>query len=607
VCTPLRTMTHACSRPPTTLEVPVMRSRRPARTLRCALVAAVSTVAAGVGTPAHADEAEPVDVQILSIADLHGYLQPPSVAEGGQITAPGGDKITVGGAAYLATHVKNLREGVGNSLFIAAGDQFSGWPFETSVHRDEPTVEALNALGLDVNAVGNHELDTSRSFLVDHMGEGECFGEIGKDSCFTDSSGQRFHGADFALSTANVVDKQTKELITPPYVVKDVETPDGGTLQVGIVNITPPGTEHGSTSYQTDLETLDPVAAADAYAEELTDQGVNAIVLNVHDGAMPAGGHDAHYNACDLTSGPLLDMAERVSPDIDAIVGGHWHWRFNCMLPDPAGNPRPVVEPGQHGDVVNEINLALDPATGEVLREETTAENHPNTHDVTPDPDMQAIVDYWADQGAQRHARHLADLDGEFTRDKDDSGESTMGNLAADVNMWVADSTDEGRADLAMTMTDPHEGSNAVHGDLTGDAVTEGQVWDVYGYHNPVLTVSVTGEQIDQALEQQWTSDKFAPFAVSDNVSYAFDASRPIGDRVDPADVLVDGEALDPAATYRLAVLAYTAIGGDGITALRDFTGPYRSQPQDRYAFASYLETQGTITPAPRDRVWVKG
>lgn len=592
------------------------------RLVRCVVVAgtisaALASVSAAAGAADRA-RAEPVPVQLLSITDLHGYLHPTTPAEGGEITGPDGERITVGGAGYLATHLNRLRADQPNSLLVGAGDQFAGWPYYVDAHQDEPTIEVLNAFGLDVNAVGNHELDVSPSFLIDHMGNGECFGEIGLDSCFTDSTGERFHGADFDSVSANVVEKANEQPIVPPYVVRQVEGTDGERLPVGIIGITVPGTEVGSTSFQPDLKTLGTVATVNTYVKELRNKGVQAIVLNVHDGATQSAG--GSYNECNEPSGPLVDIAERVSPEVDAIVGGHWHTLLNCMLPDPNGVPRPVVEAGAHGQAINEIQLSLDPGTGDVLRDQTTARNVPNTRDVEPDPDVQSIVDHWIARGEQRSARPVAEITGDFTRTPNDAGESTMGDLAADVQYWAAEQTEAGKADLALVSTDPHEGSNAVRRDLLvansgepGDAdgrVLDGEAWHTYGYGNPVLTVTVTGEQIHQALEEQWkvvdSAEHFAPFGVSANVSYAFDPAAPIGDRVDPADMLIDNTSLELGKDYRLAALAYTVIGGDGVTAFEGYRSPYRNQPADHEVFVDYLEAKGTLAPAPLDRVRVR-
>ncbi|MGH8791725.1 MAG: bifunctional metallophosphatase/5'-nucleotidase [Stackebrandtia sp.] len=589
---------------------------RSRKLLRWSAVVATVSLPVGVAIPALA-ESEPIRAQVLAIADFHGALQPPAPQSGGEIVGDDGQKITVGGAAYLAAHVKQLREGQPNSILYSNGDNFAGAPFEADVHWDEPNVEVLNTLGVDFSNVGNHELDVSREFLVDHMADGECFGEAGKDSCFVDSTGQQFHGSDFEWSTGNVVDKAGGEPILPPYLIREVAGEDGAKAQVGFINLTNFGFEFGPSSYQPDLSSLDVVETANRYAAELKDKGVNAIVLNAAEGARPKGGHDAPYNGCDLESGPLIDIAARVSSDVDAIVGGDKHTRFNCQLPDPNGTPRPVLGPGRYGDVVAEIELAIDPDSGDVIRDQTTARNHANTRDVAPDPDMQRVVDHWKTLGQEWAAHPAAEVTGDFTKDKNDAGESTLGDLAADCNLWTANQDPATSADFGLVMTDPHEGSNALDYELKvaasglpGDAegrVTGGEAWAAYGYGDPYLTVTLTGAQIDAAFEQQWTDAKFAPLAVSANVSYGFDPSRPIGDRVAPEDFRIGDATLDPAKEYRVAVMSYTALGEDGIPALKDFTDPTRVQPPDHEAWVAFLKAHQTLTPAPLDRVKVLG
>jgi 5'-nucleotidase len=584
-----------------------------------ALSAAV-VISTGVGVPALADTlaGDPVTAQILSISDFHAQLEPPEADAGGEIVGPNGEKIPAGGAAYLATHVKQLQAEAENSWLISSGDHSAGAPFPSDYHQDEPNIEVMNALGLDFSSVGNHELDVSKEFLLDHLADGGCFGEVGKDSCFPDSTGKQFHGADFEFSAANLADRETGELLLDPYVIKELPGPDGQKIPVGFINTTVFEAEFEPASYQTDVTTTDSVATANKYAAELKNKGVNAIVLNAHEGAKPVGGHEAYYNGCDMESGPLLDIAAQVSPDIDAIVGGHVHQRFNCTIPDPAGNPRVVAEPGRYGDVINEIDLAVDPDSGEVIREETTSENHAVTRDVTPDPQMQQIVDYWTDMGDDRGDDQAGTITEDITLAKDESGESAQGNLAADINKWLADRTEEGRADLGMAMTDPHQGTAQLtedmlfkKSDMPGDAdgvVTVREAWSHgYGGGNNILTVTLTGEQLETVLEQQWTAEKFAPFAMSGNASYSFDPDGPIGDKVDPADVLIDGEALDLAKEYRVATISYTAIGRDGIAAFADFTDPYRNHPADHEALLEYLATQGPLSAPAQDRVNLKG
>ncbi|MFP3963101.1 bifunctional UDP-sugar hydrolase/5'-nucleotidase [Actinomadura fulvescens] len=556
--------------------------------------AVAGALVVGAAAPVAEAGVEPVDVQLLSITDFHGYLQPGN----DQLQMPDGSKVAVGGAAYNAAHLKRLREGRRNSILSAAGDSFSGWPFEVDAFWDEPTIEVLNKLGVRFSTTGNHELDVSAGFLKDHMMRGRCFGKVDVDSCFTDSTGRRFRGAKFPFYSANIVDARGR-LILKPYNVEWVRGPRGR-IPVGFINLTVPDTPVGSTSYQPGLRSLPMVETANRYAKELRRRGVRAIVANVHDGGSADG---AGFNGCKNPWGPVIDFAKAASPEIDAIFTGHWHAGFNCQIADPAGKVRPVIEGLNHGKLISEIGLKLDPRTGEVLRDRTTSVNHPVTRDIAPDPEMKRIVDYWKARGDRRAGEVVAEQTGDFTRALNAHGESTMGDLAADVQYWEA--ARNGKVDLSLLAIKPVKGSVAVARDLPqGDGrLTYGEAWPAYGYGNPILTVTVTGEQIHQALEQQWQGGKFAPFAVSKNVRYRYDASRPEGDRVDPEDVLIGGKPLDTGRRYRLAALAYTLIGADGYPALGGFTDARRNALPDHEAFIAYVKAQKKIAPAPLERV----
>ena len=568
---------------------------------RAAAIAGTAAVVCAAVVPAaqSAQAADPVDVQLLSITDFHGYMQ----VGNDQLTLPDGSKAKVGGAAYNAAHLKKLREGRRNSILFSVGDNFSGWPFEVDAFRDEPTIEVLNKLGVQFSTTGNHELDVSAGFLKKHMMKGKCFGKVDVDSCFTDSTGRRFHGANFPFYSANIVDAKTGRLILKPYNIEWVKGRNGRRIPVGFINLTVPDTPVGSTSYQPGLRSLPLVETADRYAAELKRKGVKAIVVNAHEGGQADG---AGFNGCNIksASGPIIDFAKQASPDIDAIFTGHWHAGFNCTIPDPAGNPRPVIEGLNHGVLISEVGLKLDPRSGEVLRDKTTAVNHPTTRDIAPDPAVQKIADYWKARGDKRGAEVVAKQDGAFTRTANAQGESTLGDLAADAQYWEASQNKRGKVDLSLIATKPVKGSTALARDLPADgATTYQEAWTAYGYGNPILTVTVTGEQLHQALEQQWQGGRFAPFGVSRNVRYTYDASRPEGDRVDPKDVLIDGKPLDVNRKYRLAALAYTLIGADGYTAFNGFGQAYRNDLPDHEAFVAYLKARGSIAPAPADRV----
>ncbi|GAU66141.1 putative 5'-nucleotidase [Streptomyces sp. NBRC 110611] len=587
-------------------------------------LATTSAIGSNAYATGHARDAatadEYVDVQLLNITDLHGYLQGAPGAHS-QITGAGGKTYTVGGVAYLAAHLERLRDGRRNSVFFAPGDLFSGWEFDAAAFADEPTIEALNAMGMDFASAGNHEFDKSVRFLTEHMENGDGYPVVGWDNDFEDSAGRQFRGAEFPYYSANMVWDSTGELVLPPYNIVSVDAGRGRRLPVGFIHLTAIGSESFPGSYQPGLRTVDELETANRCAKELKSRGVNAIVLSMHDGAVAGSDFTSGKNP----SGPAYELALRASPDIDAIVTGHWHKAFTMMLPDPAGRPRPFVEAGCYGQLVNEISLRLDPDTGAVVRELTTSVNHPNTRDVAPHRELKSIAAYWADYGSRRARTRIGTQTASFTRQRNARGESTMGNLVADWALWAgrqpagpmddpADHPDS-PAELAVIAVAPRVGQAVIAGDLihdasTGGAVTFAQAWNAVGFGDPIMTVTVTGRQIHDALEEQWAPAPggglgFAPLAVSGNVRYTFDAAGPVGRRVEPADVLIDGTALDLARPYRLAAPSYTLINQDGFSAFTGFTAPVR-HARDYESFIAFVQATKELVPAQLNRVAVK-
>ncbi|MFJ9342204.1 bifunctional metallophosphatase/5'-nucleotidase [Streptomyces sp. NPDC101733] len=581
--------------------------------------APVAGSAAGLDT---ASRAGYVEVQLLNITDLHGYLSAPA-APNRVITGLGGATYAVGGVAYMATHLDRLRAGRANSFFFASGDLFAGWEFPAFSLADEPTIEVLNRLGLDFATAGNHEFDRTPGFLTGHMERGLPGEGAGETHSFPDSTGARFHGADFRYYSANALRGADGSGVLPPYNIEWVSASGGRRLPVGFIHLTTVGTERLPSSFQPGLTTLDGLAAANWCAALLKERGVNAIVLSLHDGAVAGDAFDSGS----APRGPAYELALRVSADIDAIVTGHWHRAFTMMLPDPAGRPRPFVQAGCHGQIINEIALRLDPDTGAVVRELTTSTNHPNTRDVPAHPGLREVVEYWKGYAHERGARIIGRQRAPFRRRLSTAGESAMGNLVADWALWASaqapDSFDtstrpvpaQAPADLALIALAPRTGRSIVRTDLVAapgeEAVTFERAWRAVGYGCPMVTASLSGARLHDALEQQWAVDAqgaltHAPLAVSGNVRYRFDAGGPAGDRVAPEDVLIGGEALQPEGTYRVVTTSYTLTGKDGYPALAGYRDPVRHR-RDVDSFSAYVAAVGTLEAAPTGRVTAKG
>src|SRR5450755_1198957 len=160
-------------------------------------------------------QAAPVELRILAINDFHGNLRPPS---GGIAIADPADatkKIAVpaGGVEHMATLVGQLRAGAKNSIFVAAGDLIGASPFLSAMFHDEPTIEALSMMGLEVAAVGNHEFDEGKIELL-RMQNGGCHPV---DTCL---GPHPFLGARFHYLAASTIEKSTGKTVFPPDEIK---------------------------------------------------------------------------------------------------------------------------------------------------------------------------------------------------------------------------------------------------------------------------------------------------------------------------------------------------------------------------------------------------
>lgn len=595
----------------------MIHRRTPRSTVRSALVGGALAAALALTTLAPAaaapPERDPVPVQLLSFTDFHGQLQPQ-----GRIRDSEGELIPAGGAAYLAAHLAQLRHEE-NSMLFSTGDNYSSWEDEVEGHNDEPTIEFLNYLGLEFTTLGNHEMDVSPEFTADHMGKGKCYGEIGVDSCFTDSTGARFEGADFDMYSANIVTADKHKPLFPGVHIQKFRSEDGGPgASVAVINMVGPvldelrnGGGH-NLSYYPELTTLDVAETANALAADLHHRGIEAIVLNVHLGAIH---RDGGYDECRSPHGELIDLNAELSPEIDVVLGGHTHHTMNCLLDDPDGNPRPVVQAAFQGRVISEINLELDARTGEVLRERTTSQNHAVTRDVAPDQHVVEMAEYWKEKLPETRAKEVGRIAGDITGQRDDSGESALGNLIADSFLDAARDGDGPDADFAVARTngpDDHYGADLRHG--TDGVVTYGEAWDSMGARDPLLSIEVSGAQIDAMLEAQWQTDadgavSYSPLAVSGNVSYDVDLSRPVGERVDPDSIEIDGETFAAAQRYRMAALPPTIFSTKSRFSepLLGFTDPARYPLKAREAFRWYLRDHTVVEVPALDRVTVIG
>ena len=533
-------------------------------------------------------------IQLLSFNDYHGHLESPDTAAFYGAGAEGG----VGGGEYLSSMLTQLREGApkGRSLTVAAGDLIGGSPFLSGLFHDEPSVESLEAMGLDVSSVGNHEFDEGTDELL-RMQYGGCHPT---DGCYFPD--QPYDGAAFSWLAANVVNKDGSGTLLPGTTIEKV---DG--MEVGFIGMTLEGTPSlVSPAGVASVDFLDEVETANAEAAKLQALGVEAIVVLLHEGGLPTGGG---VGDCVGVSDPIQTIAQGMDASIDLVVTGHTHQPYVCSIADPAGHPRLVTSAASYGRVVTETSLVIDRRTGDVNRSQTTAVNH-IVADVTADPDVSAIVAKWDALSGPIAGRVVGSVTEDITGDSsgDRGVETPMGDLVADAILWGTDGADEGGAQIALMNIGGVRASLLVapkYGEAEGD-VTYAEAYDVNPFGNLIVTIDLTGADLKAALEQQYVPGRpggrvYLALGVSEGFTYAWDDSQAQGSKVVPGSMMLDGVPIDPAGTYRVAMYSFLAEGGDSFTAFTNGTN-LLGGPEDLANFVGFLEDNPGLS-APEDRV----
>jgi len=560
---------------------------------RTAAVAAVSLAAVGVAAaPAAAGPAAPptTTVRLIGLNDFHGNLQPPT-GSSGRVVLANGTTVDAGGAAYVATHVRQLEAAASGSLVLSGGDNIGASPLASALFHDEPTIEFLNSIGTSASAVGNHELDEGYAEL-NRISDGGCHPI---DGC-------QFHnpypGADFPFLASNITFESSGLPATQPYTI---ETVNG--MPIGIIGAT-----------LRDLPTIvsaegirglafgDEATAINKASATLQKLGVKAQVVVIHQGDSTVGANGP--NDCNLAAGGALSAINAgVSPNVDAIISGHTHTQYNCQLPDPAGQLRTVIQSLSFGRLLSVLDLSINGRSKDVVRSRSTAENVIVTRTVPPDPDVQAIVSEAVTKSAPIANRQVGTITADIVRAAAPSGESPLGNLIADSQLAATLSAGAQialmnpggvRTDLTYTSSAAGEGDGVV---------TYGETFAVQPFGNILQTLSYTGAQLDAVLEQQWLAG--GPTRIlqpSATLHYTQTLSAPIGDRV--SNITINGVPVDPAATYRVTVNNFLSGGGDSFTVLTQGTN-VTGGPIDLDAFTAYLAANSPVAPPATDRITI--
>ena len=555
-----------------------------------------------------------VQGQFLSYNDFHGAIDPPSGT--GAVVNAGGTSTPAGGVEYLATWLKKLRDDAANqgrqTTTVGAGDLIGATPLVSAAFHDEPTIELMNEIGLQVSSVGNHEFDEGVAELI-RMQDGGCHPV---DGC---QDGDGFGGARFTYLAANTINNKTGLPILPPIDVKFIKG-----VPVGFVGLTLEGTASiVNPAGIKDVHFADEIETANKWGNLLKLFGVKAQVLLVHEGGQQAFGVPTPgVSDCSAFSGPIVSIVAGLNPEFGLVASGHTHRFYSCVLPN-AASTSVVTSAGSNGQLITDIDYSLDRRTGKFAS--ITAKNVIVENGVpdgnggwlkdakgvflknpdTVDANAKKVADKYRTAVAPIANRVVGSISEDITRTPTAAGETPLGDVIADAQLAY---TKASGAVIALMNPGGIRADFDAEASAGGEAVgqiTYGEAFTVQPFNNLVVTQTLTGAQLKEVLEQQFTGyagqSSTKILQVSAGLTYSYDRTAALGSRV--SALSLNGTAIDPAASYRVTTNDFLANGGDGFTNLTAGTERTTAPGFDIDALVAYLGAGAPVAPGPADRI----
>jgi 5'-nucleotidase len=620
-------------------------------TLACGMTAA----AAGLGLAAadsFAQAAAPITVKVIGFNDYHGNLQSPGTF-GVNTTQPFAQRPAVGGAEYLAAYVSRLKQQNPLNVVVGAGDFIGASPLVSALFFDEPAVETLNHIGVEFNAVGNHEFDKGSAELK-RLQNGGCKITNGRpDSNSCKGLGSRtpgtFDGASYKWLSANVIETATGRTLFPPYGIK---TFNG--VKVAFIGMTLKGTPGIVTpTGVAGLEFRDEADTVNALVPRLRAQGIEAIVVLVHQGGFQTSPNVGDINGCDgnlkKSDGSDSDIGaivRRLDNAVDLVISAHTHAAYNCSastvdvrnvggvavstprptgLANKTGRLVPVTSASAFGRILTDIDLTLDPRSRDVIAVAVTNRLVDRTDAginaaIAADPTVRNIVTGYNELVSPLASQVIGTITTALPNAANSAGEMPAGSLIADAQLQATQPAPLGAAVIAfMNAGGVRSPGFAVAGASYPYDVTYGDAFTVQPFGNTLVTVTLTAQQLKNVLEQQFpgcmNQSAQRILQVSNGLRYSWSASAaPCAKIVDvtftptdvttappvvtgaPEAVVVSGVVQNPTRTYRVTINNFIATGGDGFTTFLGATNPLGGA-QDIDALSAYLA--GYKAPAP--------
>ncbi len=583
----------------------------------------------------------PVTIKVIAFNDFHGHLEQPPGALPVHDPASGRTvRVPTGGVARLATLVGSLKAANPNHVVVAAGDLIGATPFVSAQFSDEPTIELLSRIGLEVSSVGNHEFDKGRAELLRIVGGGcrprSADGRVGRPGVDTCAQDGRYEGAGFRYLAANVVDAASGKPLLPAVWTKRF-----GAVGLGFVGVTLRDTPTVvSPAGVRGLRFEDEAQAINAQVPALLEQGVAAVVALVHQGGRTSARHVGDPS-CPGLSGDIVDIADRLHPAVRVIVSGHTHREYVCER-----GGRLITQAGAEGRMVTDIELTIDPAGRRVLAQRAQTRvvvagpPLPEADRPVPPPpaglavvppaaDIERRVQIYVTLAAPAKDVVVGRITSTIHRRPNAAGETEIGNLVADAYLLEGDGGGGGEGGGTGTgsspgapasppriaLTNPGGLRTELAFDLASDGrVTRGMLFSVMPFNNRLVSMDLTGAQLLRLLEQQWEQPQPAGgrvLQVSRGLRYQWSRQAPEGAppgqgrRVVPGSVSVEGEPLRPERVYRVTVNDFMASGGDNFSVFLEGRNRQVGE-RDIDRVQALFQATSPLAPPPLGRILVQ-
>ncbi|PLS02501.1 bifunctional metallophosphatase/5'-nucleotidase [Neobacillus cucumis] len=466
-------------------------------------------------TITHSTSTHYVQVQLLGMNDFHGQLNKYRKVSGS----------LAGGAEYVAAYIKRYKEENPNTLLVHAGDMVGGSPPISSQFQDEPTIDFLNLLHMDVGTPGNHELDEGVQEMKRLIYGG-----------FHEKTGY-FKGAHTSYISANIIDKKTGSPLLPPYIIKQIEG-----IKIGFIGVVTTETNlYVTHKNRKEVEITDEVTAINRTVKQLKEKGIKAIVVLAHVSAK------SNQSGADPQEA-LVEMAPKIDNEVDVIFAGHSHHYANTVV-----NNKLIVQAYSYGEAFSQVNIKIDRDTKDIIEKE--AKIVVTSHDgIEPDKVTVTLIKKYKEKLGVKFNQIVGFLSEEVSRKQDVNGESPFAKMIAESERKV----------MGTEIAFVHQGE--MRGGLKRGNITLEDLYTRMPFGHSVSKLILTGDQIKLVLEQQWRIDQMNDMLQTVGLTYRWDPNAPIGSRI---VMLKDskGQSLQPDREYVVAVSNYLASGGDNFTA----------------------------------------